>query len=322
MTAMTRLIHLDTDIGGDTDDLCALVMLLGWPEVELSGITTSAEVGGMRAGIVHAVLALAGRAGIPIAAGAGGSLGGFLAPSAITDPARYWPEPIAAQPGAPGAALDLLAASIGRGATVVAIGPFTNLALLEVARPGLLASAEVVVMGGYVAPPGPGLPALGADSDWNVQSDTLAARIVFARCNPLIVPLSVTLQVALQASHLPALRASGPLGRLLAIQGERYATDHAHHALALQHAALPADLLNFQHDALACAVAAGWDGVSIDTVPLLPVFDGRWLSLAASPEGKAMRVVTAVDRERFAADWLRAVERAVTPTPGPSPSRR
>lgn len=26
------LIHLDTDLGGDIDDLCALAMLLRWPE--------------------------------------------------------------------------------------------------------------------------------------------------------------------------------------------------------------------------------------------------------------------------------------------------
>ena len=38
---MTRLIHVDTDIGGDTDDLCALVMLLGWPDVELTGVTAT-----------------------------------------------------------------------------------------------------------------------------------------------------------------------------------------------------------------------------------------------------------------------------------------
>jgi inosine-uridine nucleoside N-ribohydrolase len=32
-------VHLDTDFGGDTDDACALAMLLGWPGVEVVGIT-------------------------------------------------------------------------------------------------------------------------------------------------------------------------------------------------------------------------------------------------------------------------------------------
>jgi hypothetical protein len=42
-------IHLDTDLGGDTDDACALAMLLGWPDVEITGITTVADPGGRRA---------------------------------------------------------------------------------------------------------------------------------------------------------------------------------------------------------------------------------------------------------------------------------
>lgn len=39
------LIHLDTDLGGDTDDACALAMLLGWPGVELAGVTIVATRG-------------------------------------------------------------------------------------------------------------------------------------------------------------------------------------------------------------------------------------------------------------------------------------
>ena len=77
---MTIKIHLDTDLGSDTDDLCALAMLLGWPSVELTGITTSTDPGGVRAGFVAYALGLAGRTDIPVAAGAEGSLGGFFVP--------------------------------------------------------------------------------------------------------------------------------------------------------------------------------------------------------------------------------------------------
>lgn len=49
-------IHLDTDLGGDIDDLCALAMLLRWENVELTGITTVAESGGKRAGYTRYVL--------------------------------------------------------------------------------------------------------------------------------------------------------------------------------------------------------------------------------------------------------------------------
>lgn len=62
-------IHLDTDIGGDMDDLCALAMLLKLPHVEITGITTVAEENGRRAGYVRHVLNLAGRTDIPVAAG-------------------------------------------------------------------------------------------------------------------------------------------------------------------------------------------------------------------------------------------------------------
>ena len=54
-------IHLDTDIGGDVDDICALALLLKSPHVEITGITTTAEENGRRAGYVRHILNLAGR---------------------------------------------------------------------------------------------------------------------------------------------------------------------------------------------------------------------------------------------------------------------
>ncbi len=66
---MTK-IHLDTDIGGDMDDLCALATLLKWPDLEITGVTTVSEEQGRRAGYVHYVLNLVGRTGIPCVAGA------------------------------------------------------------------------------------------------------------------------------------------------------------------------------------------------------------------------------------------------------------
>jgi hypothetical protein len=93
-----------------------------------------------------------------VAAGADGSLGGYRLPPGFSDLDRYWPEPVATEPSPPGAALDLLERSIEMGATVVGVGPWTNLALLEAARPGLLASTRLVVLGGYVRPVRAGLP--------------------------------------------------------------------------------------------------------------------------------------------------------------------
>jgi len=74
-------LHLDTDIGGDIDDLCALAMVLNLPEVELIAVTTVAEHQGKRAGYAKYSLALAGRCDIPVAAGADASAGCY----------RWWP---------------------------------------------------------------------------------------------------------------------------------------------------------------------------------------------------------------------------------------
>ena len=304
---MTRL-HLDTDLGSDTDDLCALAMLLGWPDVELTGITTCIDPGGRRAGFIDYALALAGRPDVPVVAGAGGSLGGLaLSPIVIPD---YWPEPISPRPSPPGAALELLEASVGRGATVVAIGPYTNLAMVEAGRPGLLGSTHVVVMGGHVPDPRAGLPPWGAHEDFNVQQDRFAAHTVFERCDPVVVPLAATLEVPLRAAHLGPLRAAGPLGRLLADQAEAHAHDHGMAEIARSFPALPDDLLNFQHDPLACATAIGWDGVEIERLPIGLELRSDRLWMTVRPAGRPLRVVTRVDRERFEGEWLDAVTRA------------
>ena len=122
--------------------------------------------------------------------------------------------------------MDLLDRSIQDEATVVAIGSYTNLALLEVARPGCLDRVPVVAMGGWTGPPADGLPAWGPERDHNVQFDTRAAQILATAATELtLVTLPVTLKAHLRAADLPRLRASGPLGELLARQGEAHGED-------------------------------------------------------------------------------------------------
>lgn len=117
------LVHLDTDLGGDTDDACALAMLLGWPGVELVGVTTTIDPGGRRAGCVAELLEIARRTGIPVMAGAEGSLTTPQSAWSVSDgDERYWPRAVRARPSPPGAALDLLARHIEQGATLIAIG--------------------------------------------------------------------------------------------------------------------------------------------------------------------------------------------------------
>jgi inosine-uridine nucleoside N-ribohydrolase len=304
-----RSIHLDTDLGSDTDDLCALAMLLGWEGAHLIGVTTVSDPGGIRAGFTHFALDLASRSDIPVASGAGGSLGGFFVP---LDFPNYWPQEIDPRPSPPGAAIELLEASAGAGATIVAVGPYTNLAMLEAARPGLLASVSVVVMGGHVTTPRKELPSWGSDDDFNVQQDAAAAAIVFERCRPTVVPLAACLDVHLREAHLQRLRDAGALGRLLADQAEMHARDNGRQELGRAFEGLPDDLLNFHYDPLACAVALGWDGTVTEEVRTRLERQGGRLLMRPSGDGRPLRVVTKVDGRRFEQEWLAAVELAST----------
>jgi inosine-uridine nucleoside N-ribohydrolase len=183
--------------------------------------------------------------------------------------------------------------------------------MLEAARPGLLATVPVVVMGGHHLTPREGLPTWGLRDDFNVQQDAVAARIVFERCEPIVVPLATSLEVALRSSHLETLRASGPLGRLIADQGERHAEDNGRRELPPAYPALPADLLNFQYDPLACAVAVGWDGAGLDDVACeLEMEPDGLLRMTARKDGRPLRTITSVDALRFERVWLDAVVRA------------
>jgi purine nucleosidase len=301
-------IHLDTDLGSDTDDLCALAMLLGWPDVELTGVTTVSDPDGRRAGWTAYALDLAGRSDVPVVAGAAGSLGGYRIPLGFSP--EHWPEPVAPRAAAPGAAIEALAAAAARGDTIAAIGPWTNLALVEAARPGTLASTRVVLMGGHVPEPGPGMPPWDATDDTNVQQDALAAKVVLERCSPTIVPLATCQHVTVRRAHLEPLRAGGALAHLLAEQAEAHAREQGRTELGRAYEGLPDDLLNFQYDPLACAVAAGWDGASARDLPVRTALDDGLLRMTVDPRAPSMRFVTEVDAGAFEAGWLDAVLRA------------
>jgi purine nucleosidase len=299
-------IHLDTDIGGDIDDLCALAMVLNWPDAELVAVTTNQDNSGRRAGYARFALRLAGRGEVPVAAGADASLDCYRVYPGLPDEAAYWPEPIPPAPGPLDAALDLLQHSIEQGAIIAAVGAYTNLALLEKRSPGILRNANLVLMGGYVFPPRQGYPAWGNDFDWNIQNDIGSAQVVIERSNPLLVPLTVTVETALRRAHLPALRQAGPLAQLIARQAEAFAIEYGNEAQYGQACeGLPDDIINFQHDPLACAIALGWhDGVEISELPLKLTVEDGWLVQRVADGGKPTRVVTRVNGARFSQFWL------------------
>ena len=304
-------LHLDTDIGGDIDDLCALALLLAWPDVDITGITTVAEHGGKRAGYARYALRLAGRTDVSVLAGADVGLNCFKLPTGLPPEDRYWPQPVLPAPGPLEAALDLLEQSIDTGATIVAIGPFTNLSLLERRRPGVLSNAHVYLMGGHVFPAPPGFPAWTYDTDYNVQADPASARRVLESAKCTLIPIEVTAQTALERAHLPTLARSGPLAQLIARQAAAFAEDWRNdEQYGRTCAGVPEDIINFQHDPLACAVALGWDGVTIEEVHILFEMQGPRLCGRIDVAGRAQRVVTAVDGPRFSALWVDIVSGA------------
>src|SRR5262249_321419 len=93
-----RRVHLDTDFGGDPDDACALALLLGWPDVEVVGITTNLAAGGGRAALAKYFPQPARRSDIPVVAGAAESMTRQRRfESTWADP-RYWPAAVASRP--------------------------------------------------------------------------------------------------------------------------------------------------------------------------------------------------------------------------------
>ncbi len=300
-------IHLDTDIGGDLDDLCALALLLQWPELEITGVTTTAETNGRRAGYVHYVLNLMGRQDIPFAAGADVGDGYLRYPELGYPPEEEnWPEPIPRRPGSVDTAVELIKHSVDQGAILVGIGPFTNFRLADEQYPGLLRRAEIVLMGGYVYDIPPGYPQWRHEDDWNMQVDVQSGLYMLEHSRPLLVPVTVTCQTALRRAYLPRLKQAGKLGDLLARQAEVFArTEQNEQKYGQTCAALPDDLINFQHDPLACAIALGWrEGVEIETVPLKWEVRDSWLYEQPDPDGVPTRIVTRIDGEAFNQFWL------------------
>jgi inosine-uridine nucleoside N-ribohydrolase len=304
-------LHIDTDLGGDIDDLCALAMVLNWPGAELVAVTTVAEHQGKRAGYARYVLGLAGREDVPVAAGADASLGCYRSWQGLPDEDAYWPEPVPPAPTPLDQALTLLERSIEQGVAVAAIGAFTNLALLEGRSPGILRRANLYLMGGYVFPPREGFPPWGHDMDFNVQIDVQSARHVIEHSSPTFVPLAVTAETSLRRAYLATLRQSGPLGQLIARQAEAFARDENYEArYGRTCRGLPEDTINFQHDPLACAIALGWDdGVEIGEIPLKSEVKGGWLCHTVDEGGEPTRVVTRVNGDKFSEFWLRTLAR-------------
>jgi purine nucleosidase len=286
-------------------------MLLRWsPALQIMGITVVGDTNGKRTGMVRYVLDVEGRRDIPVAAGAETSQGFYPYALGLPSEERYWPQPIIPSPNPPELAIELLKQNIEEGATLIGIGPTTNLYLLDTHYPGILQQANLFLMGGYIYPPRQGFPNWRNNDDFNMQVDIRSAKHVLQNSTPTLTTLAVTAETALRQAHLDRLRrAGGELGQLIAKQAQEFAHDEGMAAkYGIPFEQVPNDIINFQHDALACAVALGWhERIEIEELPLVIEEHEGWLTQQIDPTGKPLRVVTKVDGELFSQFWLDTV---------------
>jgi purine nucleosidase/pyrimidine-specific ribonucleoside hydrolase len=240
---MTVPILLDCDPGHD--DAIALLLALGSDELELRGVTTVAGNQTLEKTTANAirVLELAGRAEIPVAAGARRPL--VREPRVAADvhgeTGLDGPDlPPAQREPSPKHAIDFLAERVA-GATLVATGPLTNVALL-LARHPEAKPERIVLMGGAIAE-GNVTPA----AEFNIWADPEAAQRVFTSgLDVTMVGLDVTHRALVRPEQL---REAGRIGQVVAELLEFYGGFHhavygwdgspIHDAVAMAHAFKP-----------------------------------------------------------------------------------
>ena len=202
---MAKPVILDVDPG--VDDALAMLLALRSVELEVRAITVVNGNVPLSTGIENAlkVLELAGRPDIPVYEGADRPLRrgpihakAFHGDSGLGE--AQLPAPYAsAHRGAVEFLSEALKANPGT-ITVIALGPLTNLALAEQRDPGILRSAnDIVVMGGALQSPGNVAP----HSEFNFYVDPDAARAVIgSQATLTIVPLDATRMVDLSREEI------------------------------------------------------------------------------------------------------------------------
>lgn len=206
-------MRLVIDSDGGIDDAAAIVWLCGRPDVEIAAVTA---VGGnvavrQAARNLRIILEAAGRPDVPVYLGSDPS---DPAPP-IARPVFIHGEDGLGDVGLPdprrGAdedtpAVDVLVREMRRGASLLTLGPLTNLAAAVRADAGAATGSRLTVMGGSAHAQGNARPTAEA----NVANDPLAAATVIgaAWAQPLVlVGLDVTHQATLRDVEFAALAA-------------------------------------------------------------------------------------------------------------------
>ncbi|MCU6707878.1 nucleoside hydrolase [Paenibacillus sp. J5C_2022] len=194
---MTEVI-VDTDIGGDIDDLLTLAMAVRSPEIRLAGVTTVGQQPKKRASIARALLALNGMGHIPVAAGAALPLSGQWR---YEEPPNQYGDELAhygteAEEDGADLMIRLVNAAPGR-ISVMAIGAMTNVAMAITRSPEFARNVkEIIIMGGeYEA----------HYKECNIVSDPEAADVLFRSGIPITAAgLEVCLELACDTDEVIA----------------------------------------------------------------------------------------------------------------------
>ena len=207
-------VIFDTDIGTDIDDAYALVALIRRPELELLGVTTVSSDAVARARLAGKLLSVAGGkwSSVPVYAGISTATqymkqvewaDGFASPSLHDDGGvEFMRAQINARPGE---------------ITLIAVGELTNIAALLDSQPGIGKKIRAIsLMGGAVYRGY--APRSKPEPEWNIKSNTAAARTVFTSGVPLLIaPLDSTADLKLTAEMRVQLFSRGtPLNDALA----------------------------------------------------------------------------------------------------------
>lgn len=209
---MTTPVIIDCDPGHD--DVFALWLAAGNPEIDLLGVTTVGGNGRLEHTTHNARVALtvAGVEGIPIAAGADKPLRRELTPATWIHGDNALGGPVLPEPTVPldeRSAIDLitdLLESSTEPVTLIPTGPLTNIAMLLEQRPHLRDRIkEIIWMGGST-----GRGNVGAYPEFNAWVDPEAAAAVFAAGLPLtMVGLNISHQALITADVIESIGAIG-----------------------------------------------------------------------------------------------------------------
>lgn len=299
----TKLL-LDTDIGSDIDDAVALAYIVMRPDLELLGITTATGESVKRAALARQITQQAGL-DIPVTPG-------LERPRVIAQrqlvaqqAVRLPPALLKALPQThdPEAAIDLMADTIRSNPgeiTLLAVGPFTNIARLLEREPGISKLLhELVIMGGkysdYPTPWGP--------TEWNAIVDPQATKMLFqlAECPIRAFGLDITWQLFMTPEKVRSEFRNHPLLQTILAWSEVWFAER--------------DLLHF-HDPLAaacigspdlCTYARGNVQVDLNSAQTAGI-----TTFTPDPSG-SVQIATGVDSDQFFSTFFNTFSIAMRP---------